>query len=89
MGKPKRTAITDEETEKIVRLLQETDMTMDDLAKRFQCHSTVVSQINRRFNARPVLVPKAGQGETKHRQETKKVCAAEDKWEFLMMRSPR
>lgn len=58
MPKAKRANITEEEINKIVKLLRETDMTVEDISKRFKCHSTVVSQINRRFNARPIYYPK-------------------------------
>ena len=45
-------SLTEEQVQKIIRLLVSTDMTICDIAKRMGCSHSVIVSINRKFRVR-------------------------------------
>jgi hypothetical protein len=43
---------TDEQVERIIRLLSETDMSLPDIALRMRCSRSAIAAINQRFQVR-------------------------------------
>ena len=48
-------ALNQEEINRIISLLQDTDMTMPEIAARMQCSRSAIVSINRRFRVREYL----------------------------------
>jgi transposase-like protein len=49
---PRERRITEEKTQRIAKLLSETEMTVSEIAARMQCSRSVVNAINRKWKVR-------------------------------------